>query len=253
MNLKFLSINIAGVQFDWFENRRMSLINQIKALSPDFVFLQETTIVPDKNYDQSEDIAKNIGLENIAFAPYGNVKEYESPLLGGIGILSRIPFKHVEVRKLPTGKVDKYGARSALKAKVSIDGKDLVLATTHLSWRPQEENLRVSQMEEFLKLISFSDELTVFGGDFNADPLEKALKKVTSQYKDIYHQHHPSDIGATWWQDNSFITSTWRGSERIDYLFCSHEIKTTNAQVVLNQKTPVYPSDHFGVLGEVSF
>lgn len=253
MNLRFLTINIAGVHFNWFENRRTVLLSELKKLSVDFVFLQETTVIKEKNYDQSVDIGNYIGLQNVAFAPYGNVKEYESPKLGGISILSRRPFNQVQIRKLPSGKIDKFGARVAIMATVVIDGTEIALATTHLSWRPQEEELRLGQAEELLELLEFTDALTIVGGDLNASPLDPAPKALEKKYKDAFKEIHPSASGVTWDQDsNPLITSTWRGNERIDYLFCSSEFKIKSADVVLNRPDPVYPSDHFGVMTELA-
>ena len=253
MNLRFLTINIAGVHFNWFENRRASLINEIKKLSPDFVLLQETTVVPEKDYDQSLDIGNSIGLQHCAFAPYGNTKEYESPKLGGIGILSRKPFKHVQIRKLPAGKIDKYGARVVLMASVEIDGKEIAIATTHLSWRPQEEEIRIKQADEVLRLLDLTDAPIVLGGDFNSGPLEPALRSVKKKFKDVFNEIHPTLPGVTWAQDNnSYITSTWRGNERIDFLFCSNELEINSSEVVLNRAEPVFPSDHFGVMTDLT-
>ncbi len=253
MNLRFLTINIAGVQFNWFEGRRIALINGIKKLSPDFVFLQETTFIPEKDYDQSLDIGNHIGLSNLAFTPYGNKKEYEAPKLGGIGILSRLPFKRVQTRMLPPGTIDKYGARVALMGTVEVEGTEIDLFTTHLSWRPQEEHTRIKQTEELLRLAESTDALSVIGGDFNSSPIEPAVRVAQKKYKDVFNEIHPAETGITWAQDsNPYITSTWRGEERIDFLFCSKEFEIKSAEVVLNKAAPVYPSDHFGVLSELT-
>lgn len=252
MKLRFLTINIAGVQFNWFEDRRIALINGIKKLSPDFIFLQETTVIPEKGYDQSVDIGTCAGLPNVAFAPYGNTREFESPKLGGISILSRKPFKHVQIRKLPSGRIDKYGARVALMSVVEVDGQEIALATTHLSWRPQEEETRIKQADEVLRLLELSPAPTVLGGDFNSGPLETALRAVQKKYKDVFKEINPTATGITWARDtNSYVKSTWRGNERIDFLFCSSDFKTQSAEVVLNRADPVFPSDHFGVVADL--
>lgn len=249
MEVSVLTINIAGVQFDWFGDRRKSLIKEIRHLNPDIIFLQETTIVPERNYDQTMDIAQEAGLPNFTFAPYGNIREYESPRLGGIGIISRWPFKHVQNRKLPGGKIDKHGARAGLMGAIEIEGTEIVLATTHLSWRPEERDLRVAQTECFLEMVNFNDELTIFGGDFNANPQEPALATIRDQFDDSFEVIHPGDPGITWSKSqNNFIKSNWRGDERIDFIFCSKDIDVLEAEVVMKTKLPVFPSDHFGLL-----
>lgn len=249
MEVSVLTINIAGVQFDWFGDRRKSLIKEIRHLNPDVIFLQETTVITERQYDQTMDIAKESGLGNFIFAPYGNLREYDSPRLGGIGIISRWPFKHVQNRKLPEGKIDKHGARVGLMGSIEVDGMELVLATTHLSWRPEERDLRVAQTENFLEMVNFTDELTIFGGDFNANPEEPALNTIRDQYDDSFGIIHPDDAGITWSKtENTLIKSNWRGDERIDYIFCSKDIDVLEADVVMKTKLPVFPSDHFGLL-----
>lgn len=248
MDMSVLTINIAGVQYDWFGERRKSLINSINLLRPDVIFLQETTIVPERNYDQTMDISRETGLRNFIFAPYGNNREYESPRLGGVGIISRWPFKHVQNRKLPSGKIDEHGARVGLMGTIELEGTDIVLATTHLSWRPEEKDLRVAQTECFLEMVNFTDELTIFGGDFNANPAEPAITTIKDIFDDSFEVRHPDSPGITWSKsENNFIKSKWRGDERIDFIFCSKDIDVVEAEVVMKTKLPVFPSDHFGL------
>jgi len=249
MDISVLTINIAGVQFDWFGERRKSLIKEINQLNPDVIFLQESTIVFKSSYDQTQDISQKTGLKHFAFSPYGNDREYESERLGGVSILSRWPFKHVQNRKLPSGTIDKYGARVALMAMIELDETDVVLATTHLTWRPEERKVRVAQMETFLDMVNFSDELTIFGGDFNASPEDPSVQSCRDIFDDAYFNLHGDKDGVTWCQStNKYIKSTWRGDARIDYLFCSKDIEVMSAEVVMKKENPVYPSDHFGVL-----
>jgi endonuclease/exonuclease/phosphatase family metal-dependent hydrolase len=229
MILNILTINIAGLQFHWSEGRRESLINQIITLNPDIVFLQETTVVPDRKYDQTLDLAKELNFAATAFTPYGNHKEYESPRLGGIGILSRWPFQFVQNRKLPAGTLDQYGARSGLIVSIRPEKKDILLATTHLSYRPEEEDLRLHQCRELLKAISlYPHEEIVIGGDFNAKDHEGAIKEMSMKFKDS------GDRGVTF------------KNRRIDYVFYSG-LELIESRVVLNEEKPVLPSDHFGV------
>lgn len=248
--LRVVTINIAGMHFDWFEKRRDVLIANLRELSPDIIFLQETTFVDDQRYDQSLDIAGATGLKAIAIAPYGNNREFESPILGGIAILSKFPFTLVQHRKLPPTTSEDYGARVALMGKISKDDQEIILATTHLSWRPEESELRHTQTIELLNLIRSDEGIPVIlAGDFNATPEEPSVRAVLRSYKDTFSSLHPQNDGITWSSDNNFIRS--RKDRRIDYIFCSNEMKVEKAEVILNSKQPVFPSDHFGVLADI--
>lgn len=252
MKLKVVTINIAGVQFDWFEKRRDALVNELKALSPDVVFLQETTVIPHRNYDQSLDIGTGIGLNSLAFTSYGNLHEYESPRLGGLAILSRWPFKQVQNRKLPPGMIDQYGARAALIGVIQVEGQDVLLGTTHLCFRAEESDVRLKQTEEFLKFIHLYQmcPFTVVGGDFNAIIDEPAIQRVSDSYQDAFLSLHPDDEGITWSRENKLVRSV-RSDRRIDYIFCSKNLGVEKAEVILNEEKPIFPSDHFGVMAEL--
>lgn len=234
MKIRVLSINIAGLQFGWFEGRRDALIRGIENLQPDVVFLQETTVLPDQKYDQTYDIMKGIGLSALAFTPYSNEKEYESPRLGGIGILSRFPLRFVQNRKLPAGMIDPYGARSALGCVIELDEKEIFLATTHLSYRKDEKELRGFQTKELLKFISmYGVERIIFGGDFNATPEEPAIKEILATYKE------------------SVKTGNTYEDRRIDYLFSNQNLKVTHGGIVLPASGVMWPSDHSGVIADI--
>ncbi|MFP5385608.1 MAG: endonuclease/exonuclease/phosphatase family protein [Bacteriovoracia bacterium] len=248
--IRIVTINLAGINFDWFEKRRQVLIGQLQELEPDVIFLQETTIVVENNYDQSLDIAGETGLTSVAFAPYGNIREFESPKLGGVAILSKYPFTYVQNRRLPPAQRDEYGARVGLMVKIEKTGNDIILATTHLSWRTDESELRFAQVTEFLKLISSAGSLPVIiGGDFNCTTDEPAVRKILQSYKDTFFDLHPKNDGITWCSKNNYIRS--RKDRRIDYIFCSHDLRVERAEVVLNHKQPIFPSDHFGVLTDL--
>lgn len=233
MKLRVLSINIAGLQYSWFEGRRDMLIREIENLQPDIVFLQESTVIPSRKYDQSYDILKGIGLSTSAFTPYGNEREFESERLGGIGILSRYPFKFVQNRKLPPSITDPYGARSGLGAIIEMNEREIFLATTHLSYRKDEKELRLRQATEFLSFVSmYGVRDVIIGGDFNAKDDEESISFIRERYEDV-------GIDGPTFKDR-----------RIDYLFSSHSLKAVSGKVVLKANGLLWPSDHNGIMAD---
>lgn len=225
MKIRALTINIAGLQFNWSERRKL-LIDQIRELDPDIVFLQETTVVSD--YDQTIDLQKSLGLNSSVFTPYGNDREYEAPRLGGISILSRWPFVYVQNRKFPKG-VEKYGARAGVLAAILVDDQEILLGTTHLSYRKDEVDLRAEQVGEFLKAIDGNQfHHVIIGGDFNATPNEPAIQLM----------------------EEKFLTAKAEGNtfkdKRIDYLFSTPDLTPLNPKIV------EMASDHFGVMADYS-
>lgn len=241
MKIRVVTINIAGLQFGWFEGRRDVLINELASLNPDIVFLQEATVVPERRYDQTLDIMNGLGLTSVSFAPYGNREEFLSPKLGGIGIVSRWPFSTVQTRKLPEGTIDTFGARSALLSQIVVGGHTVTLATTHLSYHEEEESLRKKQVSEFVGLVEFyGREKIILGGDFNAVPEGEAMRTLLSQFKDS------GETRNTWSGENDFVRS--RKDRRLDYLLCSHDVNILDSVIVLDMKKSMFPSDHFGLM-----
>lgn len=249
MKIRCLTINIAGVHFDWFDQRRAVLVNQLKQLALDIVFIQETTVIPKRQYDQTFEIAEALGLSCFIFSPYGNTEEFASPRLGGIGIVSRFPFLEVQHRKLPPESQDENGARVAVMARIEVNKRRLTIGTTHLSWRENEAKLRTSQVNEFLELLTFGGEADcIFGGDFNAVEKEVCIQEILKHFKDTFKSLHPDQKGFTWSDQNDFVRS--RFNRRIDYIFCSENLTCRKSEVVLDQKEVAFPSDHFGVMSE---
>jgi endonuclease/exonuclease/phosphatase family metal-dependent hydrolase len=188
------------------------------------IFLQETTIIPGEKYDQTIDLQKALGFSASAFTSYGNTHEYQSARIGGIGILSKWPFTICQNKTLPPGTLDQYGARSGLLVKTS---NGLILATTHLSYRPEEKSLRTTQTEEFLEQINREEtDMVIIGGDFNALPDEPAIIMMEKHFKDSGNRH-----------------PTYK-EHCIDYLFHSENLTTEEVKVVLDDGE----SDHRGLL-----
>lgn len=245
MRIRVLTINLAGVKYDWFKLRSHILIDQINALRPDIVFLQETTLIPERKYDQGLSIGEAIGLPNSLFAPYGNSNEFRSRNVGGIGILSRWPFIHSQFRKLPPGRMDQFSARSALFGVMNVEGEKILLGTTHLSYHEEESDIRMLQTEEFLKILLFlSVPKIIIGGDFNATEEELSIKKMKAHFIDA----GMNDI--TWSLGNDLVK--FRFDRRIDYIFCSKNLIVEDKKIVLNRKEKIFPSDHYGVYAQLN-
>ena len=65
---------------------------------------------------------------------------------------------------------------------------------------------------------------------------------------------HPEQPGHTWVSGHPYITKAFDlPSRRLDYVFVPHGAQIRRAEVVLDKPDPVYPSDHFGVLVDLTW
>lgn len=253
-----VTLNLAGLQGDWFEKREKLVIQELKALKPDIVCLQETTIHQgERIYNQAQAICKGIGLHGIAFTPYGNLIEVISHDQGGIAILSRWPFLSVRNLRLPPGHDDPSDARVALNVTVASPGGELSFITTHLSWRENESEIRLIQLG--LALESFApdqarDSLsrTVLMGDLNATENEPVVRLANRRLKDAWRVLNPNQPGYTWTAEKAFSDLHPMPDRRLDYIFCSKDIEVETAEIVVKGKEHENPSDHFGVMADLT-
>jgi endonuclease/exonuclease/phosphatase family metal-dependent hydrolase len=136
-------------------------------------------------------------------------------------------------------------------------GKRVQIAATHLK-AGQNNNacssMREHQVDELLHLLSETSYPVVLGGDFNAEPYTKAMKKVRKVYSLAYELSDP----------NLVTTCKIRGSETkkgaIDYLFFSNQLECTAIwdipkKEMEEEKLPSlrYPSDHILIAAKFKF
>jgi endonuclease/exonuclease/phosphatase family metal-dependent hydrolase len=255
MNVRCLTINVAGLGFGWFEQRGDALKRGVERLAPDVLCLQEALVRNEPTLvDQVLDVAAATGLGAAAFAPYGSPGEPQ----GGVAIASRWPIRHVESRALSRGPRDPSDERVALFATLAAPGLDVHVANTHLPWRPEEARLRQDQMARVLRQMRARGWLdpgaaSLVACDLNAEETEPVYAIVTAELQDTWRLRHPEGAGVTWCNDTPYAGFRHLPSRRLDYIFAARAARVVDAAVVLDAPDPVYPSDHFGVFAVVDF
>jgi endonuclease/exonuclease/phosphatase family metal-dependent hydrolase len=242
------------VENGWYERRFDVVVSGLRSAVPDVVCLQET------QRDQADEIGKAIGLHTCAFVSYGRELETTSLSQGGVAILSRWLIRRLHNRKLPHPPGHPIGTRVALFAsfETSSGERDLHVATTHLSWRPEEADIRLAQTRIFLSEIavleSARDSRILLCGDFNATESEQAVQLLKEGFLDSFRVKNPDSPGLTWETANPLtVDATRLPDRRIDYIFVSRGARVLSSEVILSAPRPVFASDHFGVLSEVEW
>ena len=259
MRVRCVTINLKGLDYGWFEGRSDALIDGLRQHDPDIVCFQESTICQHTPiYNQARDIGAALGLENCIFGPYGNPAEIVTHDQGGIALISRFAISDVRGRRLPPGHRGQSDARSALFVLLHSPRGELGVITTHLSWRPEEAEVRLMQMGLLLSEISRnpwapSSEKVILLGDLNATSEEPAIQAIFEHMKDAFCVAHPNEPGYTWSSRNPLTREVNLADRRIDYIFSDRNATIRTCDVILDKPTPVFPSDHFGIFAELEW
>ncbi len=208
----------------------------------DIICLQELDIrlLRSGKEDQAREIADRLKME-FHFHPS---LRFEEEGEYGNAVLTRFPLRAIKAGELPTlaGRRD-VEQRGALWVRVTVEGRDLNIITTHLglAWRE-----RLAQTEELLgPSWTGSAECrppVILCGDLNALPLSNVYRRFAAAFVDAC-------CGRTWKPGN-----TWHSRfpfMRIDHVFVSHDI-TVEKLVVPRTKLTRIASDHLPVVAVVT-
>lgn len=273
--LRVVTLNLWGEQGP-LEQRLALCVEQLKALSPDVVTLQEVRQVPGKVANTAETLARALSMQYVfeKTVEWGGGDE-------GLAILSRFPVRQSGFSRLPHPMPEDQ--RIVLWAIVDSGVGGVAIFTTHLTYRMTHGDKREDQAfavdETVQSVLGTQTErpvATVVTGDFNAAPDADEIRFMRGMhsvhgrrtyYQDAFLVQPPrlptgalGESGITWARRNTY-THKLRFLEtdrRIDYIFvgaASRDGKgmVHECRVVLDEATAdgVFPSDHFGVFAEI--
>jgi endonuclease/exonuclease/phosphatase family metal-dependent hydrolase len=166
---------------------------------------------------------------------------------------------NVRHRPLPIGHDRPPDARVALLVTVRSPHASVDVVTLPLSWMPAESPLRIAQLGMVLDEFSAADWVSpnsraVLMGDFNATEDEPAIELACERLQGAYRACHATDPGYTWIASNP-MNRGWKNmpDRRLDYIFCPKRVRVVRADVILTQATPIFASDHYGVVAELEW
>jgi endonuclease/exonuclease/phosphatase family metal-dependent hydrolase len=246
MSFSILTLNLWNVS-EPLEPRYRALEAGLKVLRPDIICLQEVARDPKTERSQAELVAAMSGLR---YSAEGN----------GLAILCSGPIVRSQCVDLPEFAGD-Y-PRQILLTDVLIEDRALLVANTHLAYRPEmarERRIQVDVLLAALKDYAASSSATakVLCGDFNdtADaPAIRAVLDSAERFHDVYAERHPDTPGFTFFTRNKYVDPVWTVDQRIDYVFTNSDISLADCSVVFDGKNGLdLVSDHFGVFCRLAF
>lgn len=232
--LKVVTLNIWHDAGNW--PTRLRLIAQaLRQSDADVIGLQEILEDKAKNLpNQADSIAALLDGYSVNFTavdPAGSPKRY------GNAILSRLPVIDVASRKLEP--LNDF--RTAILARVDVDGQAVDIVNTHLANQPEAGAVRAQQIGDLLGWLPNDGTPVVAMGDFNAPLEDSGLAGLAG--RGLLTALPPGAAQTT------LVTSRGHSARVIDHIFVERDRFTvSDARTIADQ--PVggeYPSDHYGV------
>lgn len=240
MQLTYLQWNV------WYLEDTHNIASYLKENPADIISLQELTINHEgqTEHNTPEYIAKQLGY-NFCIGGEDFTEDGEKRWFGN-AVFSKYPIKsHRQSwinEPIGTGGFDdEY--RTYLEAILDVDGTELVVATTHMSYT-HEFHVTERKQKETDKLIeelkTVNGKKLIFSGDLNATPGSYTIDQIGSLLKSA----GPEPDQKTW-TTKPFSYQGFEETElnwRLDYVFTSGHI-----QVVSSEVEPTEFSDHLPI------
>lgn len=260
--LRVLTLNCWNLAGPWRE-RREEIVVWLRQLDADLVCLQEV-IDDDHGRNSARWLAERAGYPHVAYAG----DEVQPGVRFGNAVLSRWPIDHQASHFLPNEGRPEPVVRLLLHART--DGLDVFC--THLTSLFPHASLREQQVLRIDELIrEHADPESplppILAGDFNADADSSEIRFLcglasiagrSTYFQDAWRVAGGRERGTTWSNENPFAAAEHEPERRIDYVFVGWRRddgrgRVTACSVVADRPlTGTWPSDHFGVLADIS-
>lgn len=140
------------------------IANVIRALTPDFVALQEVDVytVRARGLDIAAELARRTGMVSV----FGKAMDFDGGAYG-LALLSHVPFVTTQCEALPFSGENE--PRAALAGTATLAGGETVrVISTHLAYASPAD--RLAQAAHIDEVFGADSVPTVLAGDFNATP-----------------------------------------------------------------------------------
>ncbi len=227
------------------------IIDQLEALSPDVLALQEVDLGLDQGMWISRQINKRRGE-----LPHYRIKHATNPdtraSYHSIATIASIPFEEHEILDLMSFE------RVAQRMVFRCGDRPFVFVNTHLHHPPEAQQERVEQLERLLAWLARDTRglPTVIAGDFNAyaEPPEPAVQLMKSRFRSAVETAQGHEPEKTWTTPVNTYDPSPHGT--LDYIFVSPEWRVVDAGLAFDKPAPldpnIYPSDHLGLYARLA-
>jgi endonuclease/exonuclease/phosphatase family metal-dependent hydrolase len=244
-------------------SRLEAVVEELRRLNVDVIGLQEASTGRERG-NVAERLAARLGY-HVVYAP-SNPRIFADGWFGrtiaallnfteGPAIVSRFPVLEWNAHELPAcGRF--FARRTVLSATLDTPMGLLRVFSAHTLGDPCQTLPVADLVREGRGLLP-----AVLMGDFNAVEDSPAIAAFTTQtgFIDAFRVANPNQPGFTVWQRITESTPTVR--RRVDYLFLvpadTVQTRVRSSRLILNKPrvlpngSPLWPSDHYGVLADL--
>lgn len=164
----------------------------------------------------------------------------------GVAILSKTP---IEAREILVSDVDDptdYHTRRVALAETVVDGKELAVASVHLSWWDKGFQEEWARFEAVLKKLN---KPLLLAGDFNNPAGQEGYQAILASPLGLQDAFEVAQEKSGSYTVPPEIDG-WKGNTeplRIDYVFTTKELAVENLHVVFDGNKSPQVSDHYGL------
>ena len=238
--LTVVTFNIWHDMGDW-PARRPLVIEALRATDADVIALQEV-LQDDGLPNQAEDIARALGGYSVHFV---SVDPPEQARRYGNAVLTRLPVLETgELRLRPL-----EDSRTLATVRVSVAGRPVQIAATHLHHTPEGGAMRASQISDALGVVDTgTDAPVILLGDFNASASAPEFSPVRETFIDALGAANPTAAARS-----TLVTDHGHRSERIDHIFVeTGRFDVVSAGLAADRAVSgTWPSDHVAVVARL--
>lgn len=238
--MKILTLNTWTEKGPWRERWEI-IFEFIRQSQPDVVAFQEIF-----SREWAKKVKETLDYSSLAYP--------EESKTSGLAALAKFPLLECSSFKFAAQSQNTEPQRYLLFAQFKAERETVSLFNTHLTWRPDEGEIRKRQADEILNFIG-GQAPAIVCGDFNAAPETPEVRKMSEAgFMDTYESLNPGSKALTWDNRNPYAAgaSVHLPDRRIDFVFARGFDRPESSEIVLEKpnENGVYASDHYGVLSE---
>ena len=170
----------------------------------------------------------------------------------GVAVLSRQPLKADEILVSNMDDPTDYHTRRVAVAHTSVDGKEIAVASVHLSWWDKGFQEEWARIEERFKAIG---KPLILAGDFNNPAGREGHQAILASSLNLQDSFEVAKETTGSYTVGPGIDG-WKGNEeplRIDYVFASQDWTVERLSVIFDGNNQPLVSDHYGLEAELTF
>jgi len=244
------TLNIRNRSDRWPE-RAPLLVEQLTALQPDIIGLQEIRRPRGQGRWLLREVNRKLRDDGPRYTMASAWKSGPRRVWEGLAVMTRLPV--VDTARLDLG----GGSRVAQRVRVELPGgQRLAFYNTHLHHAAEDDVLRRQQTERILAWIDTTpDEPIVLVGDFNSEPETDVVHLLTERFQSAYRVANGAEPDLTAPTPLNMTEASRLAT--IDYIFVDPRLTVEAAWLTFTQPDPndrrLYPSDHYGVAARIAF